>query len=624
MKFKTGIAVLTLYVGTSFATHAQEVLLPAGISPKDHKALKSVDVDFLPDTLELPFFDDFSRQGDTPYPYFWTDRFANVNNTYTRNPVTLGVATMDAVDSEGALNGSSSFPFVSDFLTSVPINLDYPGRQDIWLSFFYEPMGLGDVPEEPDSLALELFAPDSNRWERVWSSPGFNRDSIQGIDTFRQVFIPVREERFLKKGFQFRFLNYASFSPALGSEDQKANVDHWNIDYVYLDTARSQNVTAVNDVSMIASPGSILKSYQSIPWSHFGSARVTELRPWIEIRYRNNDTIVRSATRVLKITDLNYLYSESENGGADNIIPGALTTFMFPIDYPFQYYDEFDSAVFEIKSYLVTEALDYKWNDTVVRYQCFYNYYAYDDGSAENGYGLKGIGTSNASVACRFKTFRRDTLRGVQFCFNRTVDDYSQDYFKLAVWEHDNILNAPGKLIYSMTGVKPEYEGGLNGFQTYLLDTVLVVSDYFYVGWIKTTENMLNVGWDVWNNHRNEIFYNLGQEWINTRFSGSLMLRPLMGRELSWPASAPEIPEPRIRVYPNPASEVFYLELPPGEAAGEWTVNLYNLQGKLVYSGRSTEGQSPHYTGELPGGLYIVRVSRNGIFRASSKIMILR
>jgi hypothetical protein len=632
---KTGIACLVLYLVSFLPVHAQEVLVPAGRPGiQSPKARKSTGVDVLPDTLDLPFFDDFSRRDWLPNPTFWTDDYAYVNNTYTSNPVTIGVATLDAINSKGELNGSTQLPFESDFLTSVPINLDYPGRNDIWLSFFYEPKGLGDAPEPWDSLTVDFYAPDSNRWETVWSVEGSEKD------TFRQVFIPVTAERFLKKGFRFRFLNYASLPRVVGYDDKNNNVDIWNVDYVYLDTARSSNVTALNDVSMISSLGSLLKTYQTIPWRHFPKAYITELKSTVDISYRNNDTTVRNVTRILKITDLKYRESDSVNGGATNVAPGVLKTFQFPYNYPFIFY-EADSTVFEIRSYLVTEDLDYKWNDTVVRYQRFYNYYAYDDGSAENGYGLRGEGTANAAVAYRFKTYKTDTLRGVQMYFNRTLGDYTQDYFYLAVWDHDKDLNAPGELIYKMSGIKPEYTSELNQFFTYKFDTTIVVSELFYVGWIKTTERMLNVGWDVWNNNRDKIFYNLGQEWINTGFNGSLMLRPLMGKELSWPVSAPEIPEMRMQVYPNPASEYFYTEFPTGAgnasswnpgtksiagvdgtAPGEWTIGLYNLQGKLVYESRP--GETRHYVGDLPVGLYLVRVNQKGIYRAGSKLMIVR
>ena len=362
---------------------AQEVLVPAGMPDySTTQVKKSNQIDSQPDTLELPFFDDFARTGPLPHTPFWTDEYAFINTSYTNNPITVGTATMDAMDDRGYLNGLTTTPFESDFLTSAPINLDYPGRTDIYLSFFYEPMGLGDAPEAKDTLTVEFFAPDSNRWERVWRQTGSDRD------TFNQVFIHVSEDRFLKKGFQFRFMNYASL-PQTQKTDKVSNVDHWNIDYVYLDTARSSNVTAINDVSMISPMPSLLKNYEAIPWQHFPRARLTELKPALEIKYRNNDTTVRNVTRILKITDLAYQVTDSVNGGAVNVQPGVLNVFNFPFNYPFIFYDA-DSTVFEVMSYLVTEPLDYKYNDTVRRFQQFFNFYAYDDGSAENGYGLRG------------------------------------------------------------------------------------------------------------------------------------------------------------------------------------------------------------------------------------------
>ncbi len=598
--------------------HAQEVLVPAGIPAYGTKQVKkSAEIDTQPDTLELPFFDDFARTGPLPYAPFWVDEYAFINTSYTLNPISIGVATMDAIDSEGYLNGTGTVPFESDFLTSAPINLNYPGRSDIYLSFFYEPMGLGDYPEDFDSLTLQFFAPDSNRWETVWNIPG------TANDTFQQVFIQVNKERFLKKGFQFRFMNYASLPKTQFQTDKSGNVDHWHIDYVYLDTARSLNITDINDVSMISPMPSILKNYEAIPWQHFPKAYLTELKPALEITYRNNDTTVRNVTRILKITDLAYLETDSVNGGAVNVQPGVLNVFYFPYNYPFIFYDA-DSTVFEVMSYLVTEDLDYKWNDTVRRYQEFFNYYAYDDGSAENGYGLRGEGTANATVAYQFNTFKKDTLRGVKMFFNRTKDNVTQDYFRIGVWAHDKSLGSPGELLYSSNPVQPQYEEELNKFVTYEInDTLLVLSGEYYVGWIKTTENILNVGFDRNMVNNDKIFYNLGQGWLNSGFSGSLMIRPIMGKALpSDPVGIEHSPEKIFKIYPNPAGTYFTLDLQDVMNPADWSITLYDLQGKTVYINRADQQQ--HRVSHLPTGIYILRLDHNGIFKASRKLMIAR
>jgi hypothetical protein len=597
---------------------SQEVLVPlsTGNSSKHQQSdRKSSQLDYPPDTIELPFFDDFSGRGNYPDVGLWSDDDAYINNSYTLDQVTIGVATLDAVDSEGVLNGSGDLPFESDFLTSSHINLDYPSRNDIYLSFFYQPTGIGDNPENWDSLMVEFWEPDSGRWERVWSHEGLEADS------FRQVFIPVQESKYLKKGFRFRFKNYASLPGDPFSQDKRSNVDHWHIDYVYLDTARSESITALHDVSMISPLPSLLKSYQSIPWTHFPIARLTEIQPTVGISYRNIDTTTRNITRILKITDLNTRVSDSVNGGAANVAPGVYNQFQIPYVYPFVFY-EADSAVFQVLSYLITENQDFKGNDTVIRYQVFSDYYAYDDGSAENGYGLRGEGTFGGMVACRFKTFKPDTLRAVQMYFNRTLGDFTNNYFKLAVWDHDEALNQPGDLLYSNEGIRPEFADELNAFTMYELDTVLVLSDIFYVGWIKTTETILNVGFDRFINSSEKIFYNIGQDWINTSFTGSLMLRPVMGKKIVASAGLPGLDSPPVSIFPNPAMDYFQVDWPPPEDPGEWEISLSDLHGRTLYRARGSDAN--HDIGHLPEGIYILRLDHQRKKVISLKLMIIR
>ena len=51
-----------------------------------------------------------------------------------------------------------------------------------------------------------------------------------------------------------------------------------------------------------------------------------------------------------------------------------------------------ESALVRIKASLRTDNIDPKVNDTVFYDQVFKDYYAYDDGTPEAGYGLKGSG----------------------------------------------------------------------------------------------------------------------------------------------------------------------------------------------------------------------------------------
>jgi hypothetical protein len=568
------------------------------------------------DTLELPFFDDFSKNSEFPDNELWTDTYAFINNSYSDNPVSIGIATLDAINSEGTLNGETGTPFPSDYLTSMPINLNYPGRTDIYLSFFYQPQGLGDEPEEWDSLIVEFYSPSRNEWRQVWSTEG------RPAEPFNQVFIPVSDTIYQQTGFRFRFMNYASLPKSQSFPSYNSNVDHWNIDYVCLDTARSPSNNAIPDVSMITNLQSLLKNYEAIPWRHFSpNVFNIEIRNNLKITYRNNDTLTRNVTRFLKITDLVTDDIYLLNGGAVNVEKGVLGEYEFAFSYPFDFY-EMDSTVFEVKSYLKTDPDDYKQNDTVVNYQVFHDYYAYDDGSAEFGYGISGEGTQNAALAYQFNSYEKDTLRAVRMYFNRSLEDISQDYFLLSVWDNDDDLDRPGELIYSMQGYRPEYQDDLNKFHTYTFDTILLVSEIFYVGWIQTTTDLLNIGFDRNKNNRNKIFYNLGQEWKNSSFNGSLMIRPVLGKELGWPVSVSQLPETDIRIYPNPASDFVRVTIPVEYETQPFNISIYTLQGSLVYQNQSSD-KMINVNNLLPG-MYLLRIDLNGMKSVTAKLLISR
>src|SRR6478672_4864307 len=52
-------------------------------------------------SLTLPFFDDFYQPDIFPDPALWQDNFVYINRTYTKHPVTIGVASFDGTDANG-------------------------------------------------------------------------------------------------------------------------------------------------------------------------------------------------------------------------------------------------------------------------------------------------------------------------------------------------------------------------------------------------------------------------------------------------------------------------------------------------------------------------------------------
>jgi hypothetical protein len=556
------------------------------------------------DTLELPLFDDFSGQQVFPDINKWTDDFVFINNTYSESQITIGIATFDALDNSGRLYETAvSSGFKADELTSRPVNLNYPSSENIWLSFFYQAGGLGDAPETNDSLTLQFLAPAENKWYSVWKVDG-NQDK-----KFKPVIIRIDESRFLKKGFQFRFINYASLSPNLSDPSMVGNCDIWNIDYVLLDKNRNAGDTIFADVAFRLPLRSLLKSHEAMPWKQFRQIELNEMGSSIPVHYRNNDTIVRNVTRSFEIWDV-YKNSQSHffSAGATNVDP--LTNVDFDANLVYTYNTENnDSALFRVTCSLKTDEFDPKGNDTLVYFQTFKNYFAFDDGSSEGGYGINGLGSRNAMAAYRFASFIEDTLRAVKICFNDSYMDANKRAFDLMVWDNNNGI--PGNVLYTREEVMVEQGEAINGFYTYNIPEGVMVNSVFYVGWKQRTETFLNAGFDVNTPHANRQFYWLNGEWKQSSVPGSIMIRPVTGNPLKTTSVNDTYYRNKnlVKIWPNPATD--YLNIDRGEIqlSGLSYITVTDLQGRELMRVPFNERID---ISSLHEGLYIIITSVNG------------
>ncbi len=554
--------------------------------------------------LELPFFDDFSGQSVFPKSSNWVDDFVFINNTYSDRQITSGIATFDALDNSGKLyTTASSTRFEADHLTSQPINLNYPASENIWLSFFYQAGGLSDPPELNDNLTLQFLAPDENKWYSVWKADGTTDQK------FKPAIIRVENDRFLKKGFQFRFINYASLSPNMSDPSMVGNCDIWNIDYVLLDRNRNAADTIFADVAFRLPLRSLLKSHEAMPWKQFKLIELQEMGSSIPIYYRNNDTITRNVTRNFEIWDVyKNSVSYSFSAGATNISPLTNVDYNANLVYTFKN-DNKDSAQFRITCSLQTDVFDPKGNDTIIYYQNFKNYFAFDDGSSEGGYGINGLGSRNAMLAYRFKSFTQDTLRAIRICFNDSYMEANKRAFDLMVWDDNNGI--PGNVIFSQEEVMVEQSNTINGFYNYNIPGGIMVNDIFYVGWKQRSETFLNAGFDINTPHSDRQFYWLNGEWLQSQVQGSVMIRPVVGYPLKTTSINDTFYNKNniLSIWPNPASD--YVNINPGELqiSGLSYITVMDLQGreliKVPYSERVD-------VSSLHEGIYIILTSMNG------------
>ncbi len=616
------VFALLLLISPAFG---QEVLSGIEGNPAIEKAYKQAHFSMnknllLADTLELPFFDDFSDSFVYPKSSLWVDKDVFINTNYSSNPVSVGIATLDAADYKGSMYKDAVYtrPFRADHLTSQPINLFYPNNTTIWLSFYYQPQGLGDAPEKGDSLFVEFYAPQKKEWTKVWAiAGGYNQD-------FKQVILPVNRQEHLQKGFQFRFANYVSLSGS-SRPSKVGNVDHWNIDYVKLDKNRSINDTEIHDITFITPLQSLLKEYEAIPWNHFKLKPETKINKNIELVIRNRDNVLRY------VDSLNFQFVDNWGtnqtrfleAGARSFLKSGVEYFNKPHDYIFES-DSHDSALFEIKAEMITNELDPKANNQLTYKQLFSNYYAYDDGSAEAGYGLIGEGSRNAKLAYQFTTYEQDTLVAIQMYFTRTLYDASQKYFFLTIW--DQVDTVPGNVLYSKVGFRPFYTDSLNEFITFVLDTALVMTGTFYVGWRQTTPDLLNIGFDINRTHNNKVLFNITGEWQKSVLAGSLMIRPVFAASSTY-KSTTDIESntiaPTIEIFPNPTSGVFKIQIDGCGVQNVVDAILYDRMGGKVAVFQNITNNTLDVS-NLPAGIYFLNITDSKTFSVSKKVVIIK
>src|SRR5690606_31788013 len=107
------------------------------------------------------------------------------------NPPTINVATFNGVDAMGNPYSREQVSGLIDTLTSRSIDLSAltPGQaESLYLSFFWQAEGLGDMPNEDDSLRVQ-FKSNKNSWYTFWSKKGEN---VQP-DHFTHV-VPIKVE----------------------------------------------------------------------------------------------------------------------------------------------------------------------------------------------------------------------------------------------------------------------------------------------------------------------------------------------------------------------------------------------------------------------------------------------
>ncbi len=507
----------------------------------------------------------------------WIDRMAYHNMRYGFNPRSLGVATFDGLDEDGyPYQFGSAVTNYGDRLTSKCINLsNFNAGDSLYFSFLYQPEGLGDVPEAGDSLILEFYAEDLDQWKHIWSVSG------TGVHPFKPVHIPVLNDQFFRDGFKIRFKNYGALSGSL---------DHFHIDYVHLRALSDYTDTLFKDFALCYPLNTLLQDYTSVPWDHYKNTTAGMMTNGLEVNvfngsnsaenYQNGQVVVQyNGSQVGTFSLPGFLLAE----GNINYNPNELFTSYHDLSagYEFDRSLPGNQQVFKVNASVSAQFPNLISNDTCEFYQGFYNYYSYDDGSAEAAFGPTG---AQSMLAVHFNAYEADSLLGVYLHFVPSVSDVSTKLFYLTVWEDLN--GAPGAILYeddAFSPRQPTYANGLNNFNAYYFPNgeKIAVGTSFFVGWRQVDAVRYNVGLDRNIDHSQEIFYSVdfGATWENPPFPGSAMLRPIVSTGLDGELGVEQTLLPAYIAYPNPSRDAVHIVSPYSDENG---FELFDLQGRLM------------------------------------------
>ncbi len=637
-KLAKHIQLVLLLIAFGTAASAQEQLRPLSYNPaiyakataQNQAAAKTASFTLLPgDTI--PFFDDFSYAQKSPYPStkHWLDSYVFVNTDFGIAPPSLGVATFDGLNEVGypyQLSANNSVSEQADVLTSRPINLEknglkiYTPDDSLYLSFHFQAQGRGDWPEPNDSLCLDFRMPNQDKWVKVWGHKGYNPAVTD--TSFYVVMIPIKDTAYLDSLFQFRFRNKATLSGSL---------DHWHIDYVYLNSLRKNIDTSYSDVTFAYKSTPLLKNYYSMPYRQFNQLEMIDstFRNYIRSNFESPTSVANYTYKIYLNNSSTAQNTEPQGPFIGGIQPFknngyfaglqaapnlTITPFASPLNSPTDYKIE---HILEVANDVVPE------NDTLVQHQVFSNYYAYDDGTAEVGYYINDYGSY---TGMRFTLNAADTLRAVKIYFDPIIDGQliQSSSFRICVWNGSS--GSPGSRILKDSLMYPVYYSfGHNFIPTYTLTSCLPLhAGSYFIGFQQTTNQGLNVGFDKNTNHANALYFDRGFGWQQSVIKGSLMINPIFQgcSEALVGIKENDSTDDVLAMYPNPAQNALFLRssAPGLENA---SVSIISSLGQTVYTD-AFENEGAIDISALPNGVYFVYFNSKGLTVTPKKLIISR
>jgi hypothetical protein len=535
-----------------------------------------------------------------------------INNDMAVNPISIGVASFDGINYLGLPYSTATPPAkgYADNLTSLPFNLSsYSPVDSIYMSFFWQAQGLGDMPLTSEFLSLE-FKTSANQWIQVWKQLGPSTT----LDTFKVAMVAIKDPLYLHKSFQYRFRSY-------GVLNGRFNV--WNLDYIYIDTNRTVSEPFTKDIAIKTTSRSVLKNYTSIPYKHIKSLPISDMTDETNLGFID----IRDYTYPSILSSIDFFHIERDNLGG--VIKTQKVSKIPSSDlYSISFTDTIDGSLM-IEPYVLKEEFNYPIVDTTGRFDLSFNnftqietyfddYYAYDDNVPEST--IMSINPGGIRVANAYKILKRDSLTSIDFCFlKNNGPDLTNSTFFLNVWIPGATITTESTLLNQQALIA--YSPNVNGFVRYTLNTPIVLDSgaTYYFGFTQNFNYPLFIGYDRNNNQLDKIFTSKnGQTWepfsTSTQTTGALMIRPVFDNgELVTSTFDKEIEQSQFGIYPNPSFGQLHFSGEP-----EYMM-IYDLSGLLIQKQKLDE--SSISTESIANGLYVIILSK-GDYKEAKRLII--
>ncbi len=578
------------------------------------------------DTLNLPFWDDFSQSSGLADSALWLhSNTIYINNGLAYLPPSYNVATLDAFDASGsAYSTDSRVVGVGDSLVSQAMDLStFSTLDNISLSFFWQ-QGYGrTAPDSEDSLRL-YFKNDSNRWVAVFAVSGSgNAVPLQ----FQQHFEQLNQASYLHAGFQFKFEYYGNLA---------GDFDSWSIDYVYLNEGNTVVSTAdfaydsYEDRTFSSIQNNLFNGHYGVPLKHLTPLWFTNNLSSGTLIYNNlwagNGSSTIFGTEIFgsvrdTLAPNTVIDSVTVQG---NFLTSAQDTALFNIsinepqnlsDYLLGIKDSQDSAYIETRfnlgnnDSLFFETVNgttifypqytFRANDTINQLTVFHDYYAYDDGSAEASIQ---VDSKNYQLAQQFNINGGHFMTGIDMYIPNLAQNNGSKNITLLVLDSVNGQNITDDIrIAQNVLVNPS--GGVNQFQRFTFERPVFVEGLIFVGYREQNDEVVSIGFDKNTNSATQLYYNQSGIWEqNNTLQGSVMIRPVFGEITTIIATKPKFEQQKIQLWPNPNRGTLHV------SEDFEQIFLFTLDGKLKWQAASGQANKALLLPNLAAGLYLVKV----------------